>query len=504
MDAPGYSMSLGAGLVNGNMEFGGTVRTDFHGYQLIAGDDVIRFNLPSDVFDTSQYFFGRGLGASRTVRNFRATVFAGATANFLGASYFQAARAHVPFGLLFIEMKLSPKLRYSAQMIGSSKQTAINGLEWSPSNNFHAGFSAGMGANSPYAAAGFKLDRSWFDVRAAYISAGKSFRRISTDSLLISELARENVQAHFRLPRGFGLSLAHENLLSPRLNGSPGLSAALNQVGGAGSIARFDFNTTFYHSRTQGEGNLGFSASVRRNIGSRINAGMDYYRSKPESQRATDSLTGRFQERLSRHISVIEYVSRSNGQTSINAGGEFTSRHVTVSFTHETTYVPFRPASVGGPFVHLYNVMIRVGGFKGVELSAHTNVDPEGKLRYTTSVGEHFYRYRGLAAGQLPQEARIGAYVVKGAVLDLEGLPVAGAAIQVNGKFAFTDFEGRFLVRFTSHRRQTFAVNLENFLTAVPYQVVWAPSAVEPQPEDAAKDIVIRLQRVPELLKPDQ
>src|SRR5262249_1455207 len=149
----------------------------------------------------------------------------------------------------------------------------------------------------------------------------RGFRRISTNSALISELDRENVTATIHLPKQFLLNLGHQNLLAPVLEGNSGTRAKMNQAGFSGRFATVAFSTSLFESESQGVRNLGFQASARRDIGRMLNVGLDYFHSKTEKFKAIDSLTGRFQERLIRHLSLIQYATHSAGQTSFNFGG---------------------------------------------------------------------------------------------------------------------------------------------------------------------------------------
>src|SRR5208283_3762721 len=63
--APDYDGNIGMGFFAGHFEYGAEARTLFHGYTVLAGDDMVPFTLPTDVFDSTHYFSARGLGATR-------------------------------------------------------------------------------------------------------------------------------------------------------------------------------------------------------------------------------------------------------------------------------------------------------------------------------------------------------------------------------------------------------------------------------------------------------
>src|SRR2546430_9620550 len=60
--APNYDGSFGLGYYNGQVMFGGETRYKYHDYTLLAGDDSVHFDLPTDVFDHSHYFSTRAAG----------------------------------------------------------------------------------------------------------------------------------------------------------------------------------------------------------------------------------------------------------------------------------------------------------------------------------------------------------------------------------------------------------------------------------------------------------
>src|SRR3954464_12614773 len=60
--APGYDAQIGAGYLDGHFQYGFLVRTPLLGNVLRVGDDTIKVELPTDVFDASHYFLSRGVG----------------------------------------------------------------------------------------------------------------------------------------------------------------------------------------------------------------------------------------------------------------------------------------------------------------------------------------------------------------------------------------------------------------------------------------------------------
>jgi hypothetical protein len=226
--------------------------------------------------------------------------------------------------------------------------------------------------------------------------------------------------------------------------------------------------------------------------------GLNFNRNEPEVGKPSQTLGGRIREIFGRRFSLTQYASYSGGQTAFNFGGDFTSTRLSVSVSHAVTYAPFRPVSAGGPFVNVYNVSLHIRLSQQLELNGQSNVAPDGRVRYTTSVSNYLYRYAGLMQGEQPLPSSIGKYVVKGVVMDEQERPIAGAAIRVGNEIAFTDSEGQFVVRLAKRSRESLRVAFEDFLTPTIYELVSAPAQVEATPEQDAKNVIVILRRVTE------
>jgi len=501
--APGYEGGIGAGMVNGQMQFGAVVRTDFFDYKLTAGDDTVRFTLPTDIFNDNQYFFGRGLGLSQQKGKTTWSVFGGATSTVIGAPFFQAAKQDAGFGLLFLERRLSPRLKFVSRSVVSGKQTFINGFEYQAQPWLKWAVSGGVGGNAPYRAVSMVADRRLFTFKAAYIDADQKFRRVSLENPLNSEVTRENLALDFHPNSGFGFSVSRQHFLSPLQFTSISQEALVNQASVTSVWQGFRTNSSLYLSETEGLRNLGYLVDASRLITRNLEAGFTFNRNEPENGKASQTVGGRIREIFGRRFSLTQYLSHAGGQTSFNFGGDFNSSRLTLSVSHAVTYAPFRPASAGGPFVNVYNVSIRFRLFQQLELSAQSNVAPDGRVRYTTSASNYLYRYAGLMPGESHATTTIGKYLVKGLVVDEQNNAVAGAALRINGEIAFTDSEGHFVVRLPRRGRERLEVAFEDFLTPTIYELVSAPSHVEAVLEQEAKDVTVILRRVtdPEKLR---
>jgi hypothetical protein len=151
----------------------------------------------------------------------------------------------------------------------------------------------------------------------------------------------------------------------------------------------------------------------------------------------------------------------------------------------------------GGGFKQMLVLNLRVRPWGQLELAGNTVSTAEGKLRYTATAGDYLYRYRGLEGGAgTPGPMAISDHVIRGIVLDDAGNGVAGAALHIQSVIAYTDREGKFLVRMNKRKSYPFQVALDEFVTPLLYEVVSAPAEVEPESENTAPEIKVILRRV--------
>src|SRR3954471_20055438 len=112
MKAPNYDASFGAGTYAGHFELGAVARTKVMGYTVTAGDDSVRFDLPTDIFGNIAYYSARGVGISKTSEDSGFYVLGGLTSQWEGTSFFQAARSQDPVGIVFFHHHLTDKLHF--------------------------------------------------------------------------------------------------------------------------------------------------------------------------------------------------------------------------------------------------------------------------------------------------------------------------------------------------------------------------------------------------------
>ena len=492
--APDYDGSVGLGFYNGKLEFGGDTRYKFRGYTMLAGDEAIPFNLPTDVFDASHYFSARGLGATRADATSRFYAFAGATSTLLGTGFFNAATSDRPAGILFYERKWNDQLKFFSRNIVSNTQTALQGVEWKPKKWLKTALTGGTGSNQKYFASSLDAETDRLAFKTSYVITGDRFQRVTVISPLSSEVNKGNVQMLYRPNNFVSLTTGHENILEPLTVGGPMQQASVNQFSTDFHLGRFYFGSGLFSSDASGRKTQGRNIYAGRRIGQRFEVNANYFDSKPQATGTTSAstttiLSGTVRENFSPRFSLLQLISRTSGQTTYAFGADFTSNRFQVRADYENVYLPFRPTN---PFEQALalNVMLRVAG--PLQVTAASNVAPNGRVRYSFGVSTWLYRQRGMAVNAISQDSfSIAKYVIEGVVEDEHGDPVEGAALHIGKEIVYTDGAGHFQARFSKHGPYALSVSPEEFLSNVLYEVVSAPPQVRAESDEAATDVQI-------------
>src|SRR5215469_5162977 len=500
--APNYDGSIGAGLFNGKFEFGAESRYQYRGYTLLSGDESVPFFLPTDLFDASHYFSARGLGVTRADERERFYAFAGATATPLGTGFFNAASSDRPAAIFFYERKLPRRIKLFSRQIVSDRQTSLQGVEWKATRWFTTSSTAGIGSNQAYLAGSADVETSKFALKASYAATGDRFRRITVLSPISPEANKGNILALFK-PTGFvSITAGHQNILEPLIPGGAMQQASVDQLSADFHVAHFSFGSGLLVSHSAGRRTQGTNLYLRRNLGAGFEAAANWFQSSPQGSGKTTIFSGTVRKRFTDRFSLLGLVSRSGGQTTFAAGGDFISNRLVLHLDYENVYLPFRPDR---PFEQALalNTSLRITGPLQVILSS--SVAPDGHIRYSLGANTYFYRVRGLMMRQQSLTSfAMGKYVVEGVVRTADGAPIEGAALRIGRETVYTDSTGGFVLRCS--RQGPFAVKVvaEEFLSSVAYEVISAPSEVRAERDDAAVEmrIVLRSRPHPESANP--
>jgi len=489
--APGYQGWIGVGSLGGQARFGAFLSTQWRGSTLGAGDHTIPFQFPTDIFDNSHYFLGRG--ASVAIKEERGSVFAfaGATSTGFIAPFFRGASPKDGVGLLFFDMKVTPKLRAFSRNIFSNRQTSISGLEWQPWTWAKTALSAGMGANQGYLASSLAAERQWISLKVGYVLAGDRFRRIAVQTPLNSETDRENILLALHPKPFFDLSAGRFNFLQPIGMASGTIRATLDQYGASARAMKFTLSGSLFQSQVLGINAHGTSFSLGRDFAHRVQATSYVFNSRSGRLPSTTSLANMLREVISPRLSLLQVVNTTNGQTSVSYGSEFVSNPVSFGVDYQTVYSPFRTAN---PFRQVLLLHLRLRPFGNVQVNGATYVAPDGSVRYT-SYGDTML-YRGETAQGATPNFKLPRYIVSGRVMDENGQPVAGAALRIGDDLVVSNSEGEFFLREKKGRPCRIEVALEEFLVPGGFAVVSSPAAVTPSEQGSENPITITLRRL--------
>jgi hypothetical protein len=503
LDAEGGSLEVHANNYRARIDLGYLGRPSlgfflsrpYRSSVLGAGDQQIPFVLPTDLFDASFFFLGRGMSVTRNVDGSRLFIFAGATTDGYFEPFLNVARADKPSGAIFYEKQLSPTLRFFSRNVFSNRQTSIQAIEWAARKDIKAALSAGIGNNQPYGASSFTVDKHWVILDASYALAGHNFQRIQVASSQLSENDRENVRLELRPASNVRIVISRNNYLS---SFSPNVfeRAMVEGFGASGSAGGFLLSGSLFKSTTTIGNSSAEDLGVRRMLTRHFEAGADFLRSSYVKNAPAHSVVGNLREIVGSRFSVTQVISRNNGQTNIDFGGNFISNLVTVSVDYQTLFLPFVP-SAAGQFKQVMVLGLHFQLPHGVQFNMDTNVTPLGQVRYTAYGST--YAYHGMGNSS-PGTSFSGAFfqnVVHGEVLDPNGEPIAGAALQIGAELAVSDSDGNFMVRVKKGGVLSLKVAFDEFTAPGRYVIVEAPQTVKATHADSAQEYSIVLRRLP-------
>ena len=494
-----YGAHVDFGLFQSKPRYGFAFSTPRWGYDWHAGDQNIPFVLPTDLFDRSYYFMGRGLGIERKTSTNEYLYFAGATSDAFYVPFLSAAVPETPAGAFFFQHKFSPNWKFYSRNVVSRTQTSIQSIEWLPRSNVDMGFAGGEGSNQGYAAASFRWSADWATLRASYAFAGNRFRRIAITEPLLTEQDKENIQLDVNPTRDLRFTIARQNYLSPVLDLNSIASnivqrATVNSFGAWGMVNGFQLYGSEFLAANSDIRSRALAMGARRSLSSRFDMGVDYLAGTEPGFAPQRSIVYSVREHLTPRIDLSQFVIRNSGQTTISYGGSFLANLFSVNADYQTMYFPL--AGTGQPlFRQVLTLSVHLQFSDGVQLNVQTDVTPTGKVQYTTYGSDYLY---GPYMGSAGMVRSSGFYrnIVRGRVVDAFGIPVEGAAVAIGSQVAFTDSSGEFSARFKSSRDMTFQVVLDQFIAPGDYEIVSAPSSVHAVAEENASEYKVVVRRI--------
>lgn len=487
-----YSGWVGAGGVDGDIRLGAYLQTTLRGITVGAGDDSASLTLPTDIFTGGQYLLTRGVTLKAKRGSTEGFVFGGVSSVGYGAPWFQAAGNDTGVGMIFVDHQLSESVRLFTRNVISKRQTSISGLEWKPQTWLTTAIAGGMGAGQGYFSTSTKADWDKVQVKAGYVTSGESFRRVTVTQPATAEVDGANLAITFRPKRFLFFEATHQQYSQPAEANRAAMTATTNQASANVTVAGFRFGGNVFKMESNGVRGSGGGLTGGKQITRWLDVNSQLYRTQSHRTSTTTIFSTTVREQLHPRVALLQFVTHNGGQTSVSYGGEFVSNRLRLGIDYQNAFVPFDAAK---PFRQAVNVNATVRPFGNLELHLGTFVDPFGRLRYTVWASNFIYRGRSGGAGKMV-EAKMGRYVVRGHVVDVNGTPVAGAAVYVGDIVAYTDEDGRFFVRFDKPTAQRVRVATEEFTAPGYWEVNKVPASATPTREDDAVEIEIVVERL--------
>jgi len=487
---PDTEAAVGLGFLDGEFRSGGLYRHKWGDLTFTLGDDPIPVRLPTDLFDTSHYFFGRGASVALKRQRTRIFAFAGFTSNGISAPFFPGGNFGMRTGAIFFDREISKKLHFSSRNIFSTRQTSISGLEWLPNAALKLNTAAGIGANSGYFASGISIETAPLSLRAGYVAAGQDFQRVLVTTPITSENTGANFMLTVRPLRHLDLSAAHFNLVQPQVQTDNALHANLNQYSASFHFQNTSLAGSLYQSKTENMTTSGSSLSLTRTLTSRLQAGASLYHAREEHGTSLTSFVGMLREMVCPRLSLTQLVNHSNGSTNFSWGGDFISNPVTVGVNYQTVYSPFFPNS---PFRQVLLFSLHFQPTHLFQVTSATYVGIDGSVKYTTYGG--LSGYRNESDTSAASHFKFSSYIVQGNVVDEKGAPIRGAAILIEKDLLFTDRDGQFFVRRKNRHPVHIEVRLREFADAGNFTVLSCPATAVPSSPESTALIHVILER---------
>jgi hypothetical protein len=133
----------------------------------------------------------------------------------------------------------------------------------------------------------------------------------------------------------------------------------------------------------------------------------------------------------------------------------------------------------------------------GVQFNMDSDVTPLGQVRYTAYASTYAYHGMGPSSSGTSFSGAFLQNVVRGEVLDPDGQPIEGAALQIGTEMAVTDSEGNFMVRVKKSGDLSLKIAFDDFTNPGKYVIVQAPQTVKATRQESAQEYSIVLRRLP-------
>jgi hypothetical protein len=482
---------IGVGVQDGDFVLGAAVQTSFKQDSLRIGSDVLVERYPTDLFSLGVNILGQDVRYTLVRPRTFVTVLGGWAAATNTSQFFQAYQFSNPFGALTARHLVAPHVVLGFNGVFAARQSALASAAWGPLPNLGLAAIGGIGSNEPYGAVSAVYQLRNLSVRGSYVSQAAGFRRADLPYPVQTEPDKENIQVDWEPWNEILIGVARQNFVQDSGGGTPPITASGNSF--YASVRRFGFRAQagLYDSESQGLSNLSNYFALGRSFGRWLDVDAYLLQSRPSVGPATNTPIVNLRERIIPRLALIQQISWNDGdRVSVQFGGELILPFGDLGVSYQIVQQPFKPLD---PFESVLSLSARIQ-LGRYATSLNTTFMPDGSVNYIATAAT--YLYFGQFGGMQPNlvQTQLGKFVIKGRVVDDNGQPVDGAAIDFEGELAFTNPEGQFLLRVGRPRDYRVVVRFDEFLLPGTWEVVSAPASVKALPEDRAPshDLVLR------------
>jgi hypothetical protein len=469
---------VGLGYLNG-FRAGAFLRKGLGHDTLGVGNNALIMRLPTDVFTPGFNLLVQGVSFGGGNDRWSYMAFGGASSDGLTAPTFQATSIQQPLGAFFAQRRVAPTVRLTATTLVAQRQTILPGLQWQPFPDLTTAFVAGIGSNRPYAASSVLLRRGPLGVKASYGWNPRRFRRAPVATPNQTEVERENITITYDLGPYFSVGVGRQNYVQDSADSKLPVRATGNTAFAGGVWANTRLTAGIYDSKSEGISNLSSYMAVGRELTSWLDAEVFVLQSRPEGRAVTTTPLANLRWRLTSRLGLTQQISWRDKRPIILFGASLMTPIGDFAADYQIVHQPFKPFS---PFRSALNLTARLQLGK-YSTNVGTYVQPDGSVDYSAS-GRTFL-YMGSFGGMQPQQlgGRMGRYVVRGTVVEENGNPVEGAAIEIGTEVVFTNSAGQFFHRLGRPGRSAVKVLTAEFLLPGQWEVVSAPAEAVAGPE---------------------
>ena len=462
---------IGLGYLNG-FRAGAFLRKSLGHDTLGVGNNALIMRLPTDVFTPGFNLLVQGVSFGGGNDRWSYMAFGGASSDGLSAPTFQATSIQQPLGAFFAQRRVAPTVRLTATTLFSQRQTILPGVQWQPLPDLTTAFVAGIGSGRPYAASSILLRQGPLGVKASYGWNPRRFRRAPVATPNQTEVERENITITYDLGPYFSVGLGRQNYVQDSADSKLPVRATGNTAFAGGVWANTRLTAGIYDSRSEGISNLSSYMAVGRELTRWLDAELFVLQSRPEGRAVTTTPLVNLRWRLTSRLGLTQQISWRDKRPTILFGASLMTPIGDFAADYQIVHQPFQPFN---PFRSALNLTARLQLGK-YSTNVGTYVQPDGSVDYSAS-GRTFL-YMGSFGGMQPQQlgGRMARYVVRGTVMDENGNPVEGAAIEIGADVVFSNSAGQFFHRLGRPGRSTVKVLTAEFLLPGQWEVVSAPA----------------------------